>query len=52
MLRDLVWLSLLDTLLGKVGDQRVRLAVVRKRQLILSASDGDEEEGALVAQLA
>ena len=28
------------------------LAVVRKCQLILRASDGDEEEGALVAQLA
>ena len=30
----------------------MRLAVVRKCQLILRASDGDEEEGALVTQLA
>ena len=42
----------LHALFGEVGDQRMRLAVIRKCQLILCASDGDEEEGALVTQLA
>ena len=45
-------MSKLHALFGEVSDQRVRLAVIGKCKLILCASDGDEQEGSLVTQLA